>query len=92
MTEAKANVEEARDAIVNLRSGYPNIMKQVDQQHCEYYVLRQFTKYYHHLGQTGQIDAKHEGLIQEELDKKISNLKLKKDIKRLDFDDQVLHS
>lgn len=31
MTEAKANIEEARDAIVNLRSGYPNIMKQVDQ-------------------------------------------------------------
>lgn len=40
-------------------------------------MLRQFTKYYHHLAQTGQMDPKHEALVQQELDVKIANLKLK---------------
>ena len=53
LKEARTNIEEARDAIVNLRSGYPSLMKQVDQHHCEYYVLHHFTKHYHHLGETG---------------------------------------
>ena len=38
-------------------------MQQVDTQHCEYYVLRQFTRHYSHLGSTGQIDMKHCELI-----------------------------
>lgn len=75
--EVKEHLEQAREALLNLRAGYPGIMKQVDLQHCEYYVLRQFTKYYHHLAQTGQMDPKHEALVQEELDVKIANLKLK---------------
>ena len=67
-------------------------MKQVDTQHCEYYVLRQFTKYYHNLGTTGQIDMKHCEIIQAELDKKIKALKLKKMTRKLDFSEMVLHS
>jgi len=81
--EAKTNLEEVREILLNLRAGYPGIMKHVDLQHCQYYVLRQFTKYYHHLAQSGQMDAKHEHLVQEELDLKIARLKLDKNAKPL---------
>ena len=40
-------------------------------------MLRQLTKYYQHLGTTGQIDMKHSEMILHELDKKIKDLKLK---------------
>ena len=75
--EVQKNLDECKDELFNLRSGYPQLMQQVDTQHCEYYVLRQFYKYYLHLGKNGQIDMKHCELICHELDKKIKALKLK---------------
>ena len=39
-------------------------------------MLRQFTKYYKSLAATGQIDAKHEEMILEELSQKIKKLKM----------------
>ena len=63
ITEANHNINEAKNEIINLRSGYPNLMKEVDEQHCEYYVLRQFTQHYHKLAGLGQIDLKHEAMI-----------------------------
>ena len=67
-------------------------MQQVDTQHCEYYVLRQFTRYYANLGSTGQIDMKHCELIQHELDRKIKALKLKQTFKKLDFEEMIERS
>lgn len=90
--ELKKNLDEARNELINLRSGYPNLMRDVDKQHCEYYVLRQFTKHYRTLAQSGQIDQKHEGLIQEELDMKMKALKLTTHIRKLDPKEQAVSS
>lgn len=38
--EVFRNLDEANNRIMALRSGYPIVMKQVDLQHCEYYVLK----------------------------------------------------
>mmetsp|Transcript_36933 Transcript_36933/g.45095 ORF Transcript_36933/g.45095 Transcript_36933/m.45095 type:complete len:202 (+) Transcript_36933:396-1001(+) len=84
--EVLHNLEEARHRIMSLRSGYPSVMKQVDLQHCEYYVLKQFTKYYAHMAHTGELDQKHHELIQEELDSKIAKLKLKLRIEPLSLE------
>lgn len=51
--EARKNLEMVRDEIVNLRAGFPGIMKQVDIHHCEYYTLKQLIKYYEDLGEKG---------------------------------------
>ena len=87
--EVVHNLEEARHRIMSLRSGNPSAIKQVDLQHCEYYVLKQFTKYYAHMAHTGELDSKHHDLIQEELDRKIAKLKLKLTIRPLSLE-QVL--
>ena len=68
------------------------MMKAVDNNHCEYYVLKQMSKYYHHLAETGQIDHKHFDMIQEELDQKIKVLKLKKNVKNGTLKEKILHS
>ena len=40
ISESKHNLDEAKNEVINLRAGYPLLMKEVDEQHCEYYVLR----------------------------------------------------
>ena len=60
-------------------------------QHCEYYVLKQFTKYYAHMAHTGELDHKHHDLIQEELDRKIAKLKIKLKISPLSLE-QVINA
>ena len=75
-----------------MRAGYPGLMKQVDTHHCQYYALKQLCKYYHELGEKGMVEEKHLKIIQEELDLKISVLKLKKDFSKIDTRDMILHS
>ena len=51
--ESRKHQEIVRDELVNMRAGYPEIMKSVDTHHCEYYTLKQLHKYYHDLGEKG---------------------------------------
>ena len=90
--ESRANQEIVRDELVNMRAGYPALMKQVDSHHCQYFALKQLCNYYHELGEKGMVEEKHLKIIMEELDHKISVLKLKKDFNQLDSRDLVLHS
>lgn len=90
--EARKNLEIVKEEIVNLRAGYPAIMKQVDIHHCEYYTLKQLINYYNDLGEKGQIEEKHVKIITEELDHKIEKLKLKTNFESIDHSDKVLQS
>ena len=75
-----------------MRAGYPGLMKAVDSHHCQYYALKQLCRYYHDLGEKGMVEEKHLKIILEELDHKISVLKLKKNFNQVDSRDMVLHS
>jgi len=90
--EAHKNLDQAKDELINLRAAYPVLMRAVDINHCEYYVLKQMVKYYHHLAETGQIDHKHFDMIQEELDEKIKALKLKTKVDKRTLKEKILHS
>ena len=44
--EVHHHIDAANNRITELRAGYPTVMRHVDLQHCEYYVLKQLTGYY----------------------------------------------
>ena len=91
LEEARLNLDQVREELSNLRAGYPMLMKEVDTQHCEYYVLKQFAAEYERLGHKGQLDEKHVEMIQHELADKIHKLKLKNKVSIPDVND-IFHS
>lgn len=90
--EVMHNIDEANHRITSLRSGYPTVMRHVDLQHCEYFVLKQFTGYYAKMAHSGELDAKHHELIDGELNRKIASLKTKLTIEKSSLDKMARES
>ena len=81
-----------KEELLDYRAGYPNLMFEVDTDHCKYYVLRQLSKYYKELEQTGQIEAKHLDMILHEIDHKIYDIKHKRSYKQISNMEMILAS
>ena len=90
--EIKQNLHYVKEELVNYRAGYPTLMFEVDTDHCEYYVLRQLSKYYKELEQTGQIEPKHLNMILHEIDHKIYDIKHKRKYKQFGNMEMILAS